>query len=101
MGNLAVKQGHPNESRRYEFVRGAARQHRSSKMANTSDTRSQNQPSKEDQSKGGQQSHSENNPSQSKQQGSGNNLPTHEQSVKGGQHSHSGSGTSHQGSGNR
>jgi hypothetical protein len=99
MGNLAVKQGHPTESRRYEFVRGAARQNRSSTMANTSDTRSQNQPSKQDQSKGGQHSQSSHNPNEQNQQGRGNNPPTHEQSVKGGQHSHSGGGSSQQGSG--
>jgi hypothetical protein len=68
-------------------------------MANTSDTRSQNQPSKEAQVKGGQHSHSGSNANESTQQGRGNNPPTHEQSVKGGEHSHSGSGTSHQGSG--
>jgi len=71
----------------------------------TTSGRSHNQPSREAQMKGGQQSHSGSsntaNDTKSQQSGQsgdgrshnqpGHNQPSHEASVKGGQHSHSGS----------
>jgi|CZKL01.1.fsa_nt_gi hypothetical protein len=73
-------------------------------MANTSDSRSQNQPSKEAQIKGGQHSHqgtADKNVSGSVNESSGSsdrmnnerNQPSKEAQIKGGQHSHSGGKT--------
>lgn len=61
-------------------------------MADQKDERAHNQPSHDDQAKGGQHSHEGTSSDKSQpQQGQGTQRqPTHEESVKGGQHSHSG-----------
>lgn len=84
-------------------------------MTNQGDNRSNNQPSKEAQVKGGQHSHAGSTGTSSGsmdnqrdiersneggQQGN-KNQPSKEAQIKGGQHSHSGSGSSGGSSGNR
>jgi len=61
-------------------------------MADHKDERAHNQPSHDDQVKGGKHSQGGTGSNKSQpQQGQGNQRqPTHEESVKGGQHSHSG-----------
>jgi hypothetical protein len=61
-------------------------------MADQKDERTHNQPSNDEQVKGGQHSHGGTGSDKSQpQQGQGNQRqPTHDESVKGGQHSHSG-----------
>lgn len=61
-------------------------------MADQKDGRTHNQPSHDEQVKGGQRSHEGTASDKSQpQQGQGNQRqPTHDESVKGGQHSHSG-----------
>jgi hypothetical protein len=90
--NLVLKGLHPKLWQRYDCARSAARAiTRSSSMANTTDSRSHNQPSHEAQVKGGEHSHQGSSTSSGNQtSGREHNQPSHEAQVKGGQHSHQG-----------